>query len=666
LTLFSEFPFIKLLLPFICGIAFRAQSSLHNIIPLFSIVAILLLLEKVKPSVRWKYRKRIGILFQMYLFFLGFNCNSFQTKKHFDTQLDREYIIHLIHLDNSGEKYNRYVSEIYVANDTHKIQRHKAYSYISASLKQIKMGDVILTNNKPKPIRKIYNPGSFNFASFANQNDIYYSLFLNSNDEWTKLTYQENKYLSTMIEIRKWIIKTLKSQLNNPLEAGLTEALLIGYKEDLDDQLQEKYTLTGVSHIIAVSGMHLGLIFSVMASLFNLVSRRKTARYLGFGIILPLLWIFALISGASASVLRSVLVFSFVLFGSVLLKKSGSINALFASAFILLIIKPSFISDIGFQLSYAAVLSILIYEPLIAKWLYIKNKLLKIIWSMVAITLAAQLLTTPIVLYHFKQFPVLFLITNMVAVPLSNIVLLLAILLCFFKMLFLPTQQIAYIIHFCIQLMNSYIEKVANIPFNSIQIEITLPFTICIYGTIAVLTYYFRNPKKTSPMLIVASGLLLSLMYQIDQYQLKTIKRIIVLHRKNTTGIVHQHGQKGVLVASTKLIKNKSLIQQQLRFLSKDLGITEWKLSNLKDQSLLIHLNKSSKDRRAILLSGFEQSIPFLEQLIPKEDMSIQFIADGSNKLWKIKQWEKDAQEVHLRLHSTPEKGAFLIPCDHR
>jgi len=96
------------------------------------------------------------------------------------------------------------------------------------------------------------------------------------------------------------------------------------------------------------------------------------------------------------------------------------------------------------------------------------------------------------------------------------------------------------------------------------------------------------------------------------------------------------------------------------------LGITEWKISYLKDQSLLIHLNKSSKDRRAILLSGFEQSIPFLEQLIPKEDMSIQFIADGSNKLWKIKQWEKDAQEVHLRLHSTPEKGAFLIPCDHR
>ena len=285
---------------------------------------------------------------------------------------------------------------------------------------------------------------------------------------------------------------------------------------------------------------------------------------------------------------------------------------------------------------------------------------------MVAITLAAQLLTTPIVLYHFKQFPVLFLITNMVAVPLSNIVLLLAILLCVFKMLFLPTQQIAYIIHLCILLMNSYIEKVANIPFNSIQIEITFPFTICIYGTIAVLTYYFRNPKKTSPMLIVAAGLLLSLMYQIDQYQLKTIKRIIVLHRKNTTGVVHQHGQKGVLVASTKLIKNKSLLQQQLGLLSKDLGITEWKLSNLNDQCLLIHLNKSSKDRRAILLSGFEQSIPFLEQLIPKEDMSIQFIADGSNKLWKIKQWEKDAQEVHLRLHSTPEKGAFLIPCDHR
>ena len=664
--MFSKFPFLKILPSFICGILFATKSTYYNILTLLLLIIILLSLENINLILRWKYRKRIGALFHIYLFFLGYNCNTFQIKNYFDTKLDKEYIIHLIYLDNPGEKFNRYVSEIYVVDDTHAIQHSKAYTYIATTLTDLKMGDVILTTNKPNPIQTLYNPGSFNFASLAQQNGFSYTLFLNNTEDWVKLKHQENRFLSTLLHIRKWIIDTIQSHFKDPIEAGLTEALLIGYKEDLDRQLQEQYTLTGVSHIIAVSGMHLGLIFSLLASLFNLIAKRRIARYLGFSIILPFLWVFALISGAAASVLRSVMVFTVVLWGNVLLKKSGSINALLASAFILLVIRPTYINDIGFQLSYAAVLSILIYEPLITKWIYVQNKLLKQVWTMIAITLAAQILTTPFVLFHFKQFPLLFLITNMVAVPLSNFILLFAILLCFASILLLPTQFIASIIHSCIIMMNGYIEKIANIPFNSLYIQSTLPFTVCLMLTIAALTHYLLDRKKRSSLPVLILFFFLSLVYQINQYQLGLTKRIIALQIKEQTFLVHQHGQFGIIVVSATQLTNKMFFRQQLRYLKNDLGIYKWKVVALKNQPAVIDLNKYSTSKRVILLSGFTKATPSLNQLLLKQGKPIQLIADGSTKLWKIKQWKKQAQEVHLRLHSTPEKGAFLLPCDHR
>jgi competence protein ComEC len=352
--------------------------------------------------------------------------------------------------------------------------------------------------------------------------------------------------------------------------------------------------------------------------------------------------------------------------GNLFRKRTGSINVLLASAFFLLVIHPGIINDIGFQLSYAAVLSILIYEPFISKWVYTNNKALTYLWNMVSITLAAQILTTPIVLFHFKQFPLLFLITNMVAVPLSSIVLLLAIALCATSFLLLPTASFAIAIHFCLTLMNSYIEKIASIDFNTIQISTSLSISICLYVLIITLTVAFLNRSSTSILAVLLSINALFTFDAIEQYQLSKTKQLLYLNLKGETCIIHQHGKNAVVLASSGFLNNRQQLNKQLKSFRNVLGVEHWQLQPLQNQPALIEYTTQGKNNRFINMSHLTQTISNLKQLPVALTDSVLLLADGSNKLWKIRQWEKQAQELHLRLHSIPEKGAYIIPCQQQ
>ncbi|MFM1794400.1 MAG: hypothetical protein RL642_785 [Bacteroidota bacterium] len=585
--------------------------------------------------------------------------------KRIDTlHANASYIIHLQKVDKKGTVYNRHIAVVYRLNERKLIKLSKAFIFIPTQYKDIESGNILLTNTHPQSISTPFNPGSFDFASFANNKNIFLSCFLNKEHDFIKIGDKKNKLTTFLNQCRTWIIATLQKQIGSPKEAGLAEALLIGYKEDLDEELQAQYTLSGISHIIAVSGMHLGLIFSVLSYLLSLITKRKILRLFSFGIILPLLWTFALITGASASVLRSVLVFSFVLFGNLLLKRSTSINVLLASAFFLLVLQPTLLYDIGFQLSYAAVLSILIYEPLISKLVYTKNKLIKYLWEMVSITLAAQILTTPIILYHFNQFPLFFLITNMVAVPLSSLVLLLTILLCLMSALAFPSSLLIDSMLILIKMMNNYVAKIASIPNNTVHLQTSIAFTSGMFISIAVITYAFTHKHSNMRLMIVSSILFLSLLYQFDYFKLRWRNQVIVLNIKNATAIVHQHGKRGHLLVSNNYLTNSYFTEKHLLQVSKALGISNWKVSELKQSPAMVGIMDYKSKKKLIVFTGFSQSGTPLTHLIPESERSAELIADKSNSLWKIREWEKQAQELHLRLHSTPTKGAFQTNCN--
>jgi competence protein ComEC len=639
--------------------------SIHVIYILTGSIFTLSVIGEFLPSVlKWKHRYLQGLMLQLLIAFLGIwvtNLMNFEKKEFSKNAL---FMSSVIKLDHEGEKYNRYISRTFELKRKNPANNSLLYFYVPNTFTQFSAGTIFITSQPPSKIPSKINPGDFDFASFAGNKGIHFNLFIQDSSDIIKIGYEKQRLHDFLLKIKMWVLQAIRKNLSDPIDAGLTEALLIGYKEDLDSSLQESYTNTGVSHIIAISGMHLGLIFYLLDLLTRTVANKRISKLLAIGMTLPLLWVFSLLTGASASVLRSVLVFTFLIIGNLLNKRKSSINSLMASSFVLLLINPKMIYDVGFQLSYAAVLSILIFEPLISKLLFLKNKILNYLWSMISITLAAQILTTPFVLLHFKQFPVFFLFTNLVAVPISSLILLLAILLCVFEILFLNTSMVSKSIHLLIQLMNDYINQIDKIPFNNIHVNFNLPLFISTLFSIALLTHSLTKNKRPSLTVLSVAIFIPIFIHTCNFINHINTKQILVLNIKNQTCLIHQHGRTARMLVSEELLQDKKQLTKLTKKLKNGLGIEKWEFTSLSKLPYLIQFATESHQPKFTLLSNFKESLKNLITSSEAPENNKYIIADGSNKLWKIKQWEKEAQELHLPLHLTTAAGPFIMPCN--
>jgi len=323
----------------------------------------------------------------------------------------------------------------------------------------LETGAILLSADLPSPIPPKTQPGGFDFQRYCFLQGITHQLFLRQG-RYTIVQHGDPSFLPKNIAaLQLRIRQSLKKFIPGKEEAGFAEALLIGYREDLDKNLVQSYANTGVVHIIAISGLHLGMLYGLLLQVCYPLRKIKRSKFLVLIIVLGGLWLFTLLAGASASVLRSAVMFSFIAIGNADGKKSGIYNGLCASAFFLLWIDPYFLWDLGFQLSYAAVLSIVIFMKRIYKWITLKNQLLDAIWKANAITLSAQILTLPICMYQFHQVPTLFLFSNALAVPLSGLILYAEIGLLLLSGFAFPAGIVGHSTAFLIRTLNTAITR---------------------------------------------------------------------------------------------------------------------------------------------------------------------------------------------------------------
>jgi len=540
----------------------------------------------------------------------------------------------------------------------------------------LRYGNILLFQKPPQPIKSAGNPGSFDFQRYALFQGITHQVYLQPGEYRLLPGREENRLKKQLLASSDYITHVLKRYIPGEKEAGLAEALLIGYKNDLDPELVQAYANTGVVHIIAISGLHLGLIYGILLLLLKPLRRIKKLKWLHPLLIITCLWAFSLLAGAQPSVLRSALMFSCLVVGDAVGRKSAVINTLLASAFGLLCYNPYWLWDLGFQLSYAAVLSILLYMKPVYHWFYIKNKLLDYAWQMNAVTLSAQVLTLPVSIYHFHQFPVSFLFTNFIAVPLSSAILMAEILLCLLTVSPWLATLLGKLTGWGIRLMNSYVERVEDIPYavwKSLQISTTQ--TICL--TLLLIAGAYGLIEKSKQALRFTAVLLILFLGErtLSFFKAGRQEKIIIYQVPQHSAVDFIRGRQTFFMGDSTLRQDEKSRRFYLepartlfRVKEQEADFLYYKPYYRFDGLNILWLDRQFRypplppENRPVIDLLILSGNPRLYLASLAEALQIrQVVADASVPVRKGAYWKKDCDSLGIPFFDVREKGAFVM-----
>ena len=676
-------PFVRLLPPLAAGILLQWNLgiSVRTTAMVFTIVIVLFVLYSFL-SVRLRFKLKFigGILATVLVLFAGCAMVWVQDVRNSKDWIGRaapnDYFTEGIIDEPPVEKPNSYRAILRLCSQfDDQLKKNisgRVIIYFQKSFitKNLHYGSSILFHKKMQRIQGPENPNAFDYARYCLFQGLTHQVYLAEKD-FVVLPHEEKQFLNAFVfHCRSAVVGILKKFIRNDHEAGLAEALLIGYKQDLDPGLVQSYANTGVVHVIAISGLHLGLVYGIVVMLTRPLKRKKF-RAIRFVLILASLWLFSLMAGAQPSVLRSAVMFSFIAAAEASGRHTNIYNNLALSAFVLLCIDPFWLWDAGFQLSYLAVLSIIIFYKPVYHWFVFKNRFPDIVWQLNAVTIAAQLLTLPVSIYHFHQVPVLFLFTNLVAVPLSSLVLIGEIILCVFAFLSPLAAFLGLLLNWMIWSMNAYIQKIDAIPFASWHgLSIGVMQTILLTCFILAFCNWLLEKRK--------GYLFFSLLCLLHFCAIRTVsfidalrqKKIIVFNIPKITAVDLVDGRKVIFAGDSTVSPHSMLYRFHIqpsritgRIASFDTtGLNEFRFFN-KQVTILdttfrplpVHVGL----RIDLLILSRNAKINLAELI--KTFVIHQVVIDSSVPDWKATAWKNVCDSLHVACYHVGEKGAFVL-----
>lgn len=354
-------------------------------------------------------------------------------------------------------------------------------------------GDELIIKGQLKEIAPPYNPSEFDYRSWLAMQNIYHQTFLTQADLIKVRGDTGNPIVAFALKLRKEQVNFYRKILKNDDAFAFASTLILGYKSELSRETMNIYSRTGTIHVLSVSGMHVGIVYVVLNWLLQFLDRKRWSMLVKTVFILSFIWFYALLTGLSPSVLRSAIMISVFIIAKSFVKKTNSYNIIAFAAFILLVWNPFLIWDIGFQLSFLAVLGLIWLQPKIENWLHLKNKWLNKLWAAVAISLAAQLITYPLSVYYFHQFPVYFLISNLFILLPAALLMYLGIFLLIFRI-----EALGPAFEWLINFTNAGLSTISELPHATIsgiwisKVElVVLCFTIGLF--ILALSHYSKR-----------------------------------------------------------------------------------------------------------------------------------------------------------------------------
>ncbi len=537
---FSDKPFVRLVLPFIAGIfLFRAAPQPFYLLLLYASLFIGFVLFMIHVYYK-KYSVLLenvwGLLLNLFLVLWGYLLASWHYPEYKEELYIKEKaaIVGIItqkpEVKNKSVKALLQIYAIKVGNEWQKAEG-KSLIYFEKDTRsmQLKLGDELLLNTKLNVPDNTGNPNEFDYKKYLFFHLISASGYVTAKD-WIIVGKKNNFSLVIFAEqLRNYFLNILRRlDISNDVFA-ITSAIVLGYKNEIDAEIRQAYASAGATHILAVSGLHVGVVYLIISTLLSWLKRNKYLKYLYLVSILLFLWFYALITGLSPSVLRATTMFSFVAIARFMERQTNIYNTLSASALLILMIQPFQLFEIGFQLSYVAVIGIVYLQPRFKRWFAFKNQFIDHVWSLVCVTLAAQLATSPLSIYYFNQFPLYFLLSGIVLVPLVSLVIYNAIALFVFSWYQPLAYYISIPLKYLVSFMNYFTLWVERLPYAVIQpIYIDLLQMVIVYIFILLISYYFIYKKINFLRLSLISLFILSILFIWREYQVLNQRRIVV------------------------------------------------------------------------------------------------------------------------------------------
>ena len=367
----------------------------------------------------------------------------------------------------SKEKSVKVMLDFYAfeEDDNVKSMDSKIIAYFEKNEKSLslKYGDCIALFASPDEVEKPPNPEQFDYKDYLYKKGVTHQVYLKS-DAWIDIGYNDsNPIYRFSYWMRDFLLETMQNLGVQDEEYSVAAAILLGYDDSLPQELRQKYVAAGAMHILCVSGLHVGVIFMVFSYMLAFLDDRRKWQYVVKNCILfVLIWFYALIAGLAPSILRATIMLSFVIVGNMINRKGVLLNSLAASAFILLCVNPANLFDVGFQLSYLAVIGIVVLQVPISKIVYSKYKIINKIWEITSVTIAAQIATAPFTIYYFHQFPIYFWLSNLFMTPISSVVIMGGMIMLLIFFIPYVNVAVAWIVSKMIYVMNfgvSWIES---------------------------------------------------------------------------------------------------------------------------------------------------------------------------------------------------------------
>jgi len=511
------------------------------------------------------------------------------------------------------------------------------------------------------------NPNQFDYGKYLEGKQIYAQIYADASDiKIGSVIDKDAWYYSS--KLRTKIIHNLEKNNFNKAELNVAAALILGQQQDISPDIIRDYQYAGAVHILSVSGLHIGFILLFVTFLLKPFPNTRRGSFIKLIIILFSLSSFGIIAGLAPSVVRSVAMFSFVAIGMYLRRSTYIFHTLLVSALIILLFKPSFLFDVGFQLSYVALFFILWLQPLLYQLWSPKNKIANYFWEILTVSFAAQIGAFPLSIYYFHQFPGLFFVTNLVIIPFLSIIMALGVLVMVLAAFDYVPFYLAKSLEWSIYILDKIINSIASFEQFIIQdIPFNWYFLASLYLLIIATIIWFQKPSFNRLSLVLIAVIIFQITYFETRWAIQNQKELVVFNSKKTTLITERNGENVTLYANDSLLKiarkNKPLnsyLMGNFSHLQTKKNLQNLLFFNGKKILVLDSLGVYPENSNPDILVLTQSPKINLDRLF-KTTKPKMIVADASNYRTYIDLWKATCVKEKIPFHATGEKGFYRL-----